>query len=1257
MLSTFRTRLVVLMRRRRGGNAARIRAACMSRPAAFEALEQRSLMSFTVTPTVETDPVPHSGDAADDSAVWVHPSDTSQSTIVGSDKDGGLAVYDLAGKQLQYVSIGEVNNVDLRYGFPLGGQEVDLVVASNRSADVLAVYRIDPATRTLENVAARPLSSNLGEVYGLAMYKSATSGKFYAYVSDRNDGRVEQWELFDNGAGRVDGRIVRTFDAGGTVEGMVADDETGAFYAGEESGGLWKYGAEPDAGTARTLIDTTDTGGRLTADLEGLAIYYAADGGGYLLASNQGANEFMIYDRRTSAFIDRFQVVSGTIDGVNDTDGIDVSSAALGPLFPEGVFVAQDYSNSGANQNFKLVRWGDIARRSPTPLLIDTSQDPRGGSGTPVAPPAAPSGLTATAVSATRVNLAWSDNSDNEDGFRVERSTDGISWTRLATAGGATYVDGSAPANSTLRYRVLAVNAAGDSDPSNVATAVTPLAAPSAPTPLAPSTPVGVAQNFTVTYSDPGGWQNLNQVFFRVNADLPWMLDAILHVPSNRLYLRNTTTGALTGGFLAGSDNVISNGNGTLNCADVTVTKSAADLTVNWSLTVTDPKLAGPNRLFVRARGAAGGDTRYVEHPGAAWTVSGNAAPTLVGVAPPTATETAGAFRDFAATYDDPNGAGNLNFLYLSLNESDPARRLRVVYNVLNNRLYLLADDNVTFLGGFAPGSQNVISNARGSLNCAATNVGQSGTRLVINWNLSTSSALGGANTVWLRARDRGGLDTFFRQMSGAAAQAPAAPSALKATAVSPTRIDLSWAYNSSDEAGFVVERSTDGGAGWSVLSSVSAGVAAFSDTGLTPGTTYEYRVSATNSAGTSAYTDGASATTPADTDNVVYSGPLVITAGGTYTGNWESLDPSVPAVSIRTTEPVVIENANVRGRYELIRAHSGADVIVRNTSGYGLNPNVYGQTNGRFFYAEQPKNVVLVNNYLESTGGIKVLEYGGDYTAANTIRIVGNRALNIDGRKSDGAGGYLDFNERTRVSDGVTETGYKIRQFVQLDKVQGVPGIEIAWNEVVNEPGGSRVEDNINIYRSGGTAESPILIHDNYVKGAYNVKPWESSYSDGTWNYDWGYAGGGILLGDGSSGVAHVKAYGNTVVSTTNYGIAIAAGHDTEFYDNRVLSSGRLPDGRWIAEQNVGVYIWDLYGTGSAFYNNSARDNVVGWVKEPDGTRNDWWIPDASSFVNNTRWAGELAPATEAAELALWRSKAAAAGVDVGAAAAPAVL
>jgi len=80
--------------------------------------------------------------------------------------------------------------------------------------------------------------------------------------------------------------------------------------------------------------------------------------------------------------------------------------------------------------------------------------------------PAAPSGLTATAVGETQINLAWTDNSDNEDAFRVERSTDGGTvYTFLATlpAGTTSYNNTGLTSNTQYHYQVRAQNNAGNS--------------------------------------------------------------------------------------------------------------------------------------------------------------------------------------------------------------------------------------------------------------------------------------------------------------------------------------------------------------------------------------------------------------------------------------------------------------------------------------------------------------------------------------------------------------------------------------------------------------------------------------------------------------------------------------------------------------------------------------------------------------------------------------------------------------------------
>jgi len=82
----------------------------------------------------ETERVPSRGNAADDPAIWVHLSDPALSLVLGTDKKGGLHVFDLAGKRVQAISEGSrPDNVDVLYNFPLDGRSVDLAVAGSRS--------------------------------------------------------------------------------------------------------------------------------------------------------------------------------------------------------------------------------------------------------------------------------------------------------------------------------------------------------------------------------------------------------------------------------------------------------------------------------------------------------------------------------------------------------------------------------------------------------------------------------------------------------------------------------------------------------------------------------------------------------------------------------------------------------------------------------------------------------------------------------------------------------------------------------------------------------------------------------------------------------------------------------------------------------------------------------------------------------------------------------------------------------------------
>jgi 3-phytase len=331
----------------------------------------------TVFAEVETEPVAQANDAADDPAIWLHPTDLPLSTIIGTNKQGSLEVYDLAGRRLQAVPI-QTNNVDIRYNFPLGGERITLVAAFSKTYSGLAAFKVNPATRLLEPLPGSPIEVVSG---GMALYRSPVSGKYY-YFSNRQ-GVLSQYELFDDGAGSLNARLVRTVEYGaGTTEGVVADDVLGRVYVSEEGVGIWRLSAEPGGGAAKTLVDTsTARGGHLEMDVEGLTIYYKSDGTGYLIASSQGNNSYTVYAREgNNQYLRSFAIAeSGAVDGTSETDGIDITNAPLGEAFPAGIFVAQDGKNidgaARANQNFKVVDMTHVGARLG--LSLDTTWDPR----------------------------------------------------------------------------------------------------------------------------------------------------------------------------------------------------------------------------------------------------------------------------------------------------------------------------------------------------------------------------------------------------------------------------------------------------------------------------------------------------------------------------------------------------------------------------------------------------------------------------------------------------------------------------------------------------------------------------------------------------------------------------------------------------------------------------------------------------------------------------------------------------------------
>jgi 3-phytase len=312
-----------------------------------------------VRPQNETTTVNQMGDSADDPAIWINSLDHNRSRVVVTDKKQGVLVYDLQGQQKQFLDVGRVNNVDLRHQIKLGERRLDLALATQRDENSLVVFEIDTEGNLRD---AGHIPTNQEDIYGICLYQPPEGG-LEVFVNDKS-GTYVQYAITLEGGDYV-GKAVRRFNMRGLAEGCVVDDRRKRLFIAEEDYGIWTLPA--DASVTEQPRSILPVGGQLSADVEGLAIYYGQKSD-YLIASSQGNSSFAVLDAKPPyAYHGSFRIginLELGIDGVSDTDGLEVSALDFGGSYGEGMLIVQDGYNQlpSAAQNFKYVPWGDIAR-------------------------------------------------------------------------------------------------------------------------------------------------------------------------------------------------------------------------------------------------------------------------------------------------------------------------------------------------------------------------------------------------------------------------------------------------------------------------------------------------------------------------------------------------------------------------------------------------------------------------------------------------------------------------------------------------------------------------------------------------------------------------------------------------------------------------------------------------------------------------------------------------------------------------------
>ena len=458
------------------------------------------------------------------------------------------------------------------------------------------------------------------------------------------------------------------------------------------------------------------------------------------------------------------------------------------------------------------------------------------GGSSDTAGPSAPTGLTASAVSSTQINLTWTASTDNVGvtGYRVERCQGAgcSNFAQVGTPSGTTYNDTGLTASTAYSYRVRATDSAGNlSANSNTASATTQAGTP-APTVTISANPTSVSSGGSSTLT----WSSANAT--SCTASGGWTGSKATSGTQTLTNLTTTTTYTLTCTGTGGSAN---------NAATITVTPpSGGTITI------------GETTVF-------------------AGTDSGNGNLLLVqdAVLPQTATIQSLSFNVKTAAgnlrlgiYDATGPGGGPGALKAQTASFKPVAGWNTQPVVTPVSLpagnywlaYFPSSSSLSFATNFSIGSYKYANRTYGTMPATFPTVNGSGTT---HWSLyATLSATPAGDTT-----------------------APSTPTNLTATAASPSQINLSWTA-SRDNVGVTGYKIFRGG--------VQIGTSAtnsYSNTGLSPATAYSYTVSAYDAAGNnSAQSTSASATTlPLPPTAVISAAPQTIGSGDSSTLSWSS--------------------------------------------------------------------------------------------------------------------------------------------------------------------------------------------------------------------------------------------------------------------------------------------------------------------------------------------------------------------------------